>query len=75
MIHKVNDNEFFNLVLKITTYEGRDQIASISVHVILTNKRNGKVLKDWFAADEYNAALQRYNRYNEMFFSERSESA
>ena len=75
MIYKVNDSEYFNLVLQITPIENHRQLhAYIEIDVVLWNKKNGKTMRKKFAAADLYNALRLYDEYEDMFFGKREEA-
>lgn len=66
MIYKVNNNDFFNLSMKIEIHENLRQI---NVLVILDNKMNGKRDMRTYLAKDFTDALTQYNVWEKFFFN------
>ena len=65
MILKVNDNDYFNLSLKIHIDYKSEYIEFL---VILNNKINHMQKMDIFKADEFRKALQKFREYEQFIF-------
>ena len=67
MILKVNDNENFNLSLKLNV---NYDMGYVEFYVILYNKINNRKQMKVFDANEFDKALKHYEQQEKMFIEE-----